>query len=326
MRRWIIVLFLAIPFATILSLQGSLSAQTPPSPEQKIAAQVNGKTITYQELDNEFHARTRVPFEKVQDDPDAQKVRKQILEQIIDEELLMREVERQKMRVTPEMVDERFKNIRDRFPSEEAFNQALNSRGVTVEKLRDNIHKGLLRQQIIDEEVSQKVSVSPEESQSFFQEHKDDYVQEEAVHARHILFRVAADASPEDDHKAKDRANAVLTKAKKGDDFARLAQEFSEGPTKEKGGDLGYFGRGKMVKPFEDAAFKLKAGEISDPVRTRFGYHIIKVEDRKEAKHLSYEEAQDQVRQKVTEEKAIALYREYIATLRAQVTVTVNLK
>ena len=239
MRRWIIVLFLAIPFATILSLQGSLSAQTPPSPEQKIAAQVNGKTITYQELDNEFHARTRVPFEKVQDDPDAQKVRKQILEQIIDEELLMREAERQKMRVTPEMVDERFKNIRDRFPSEKAFNQALDSRGITVEKLRDNITKGLLRQQIIDEEVLQKVSVSPGESQSFFQEHKDDYVQEEAVHARHILFRVAADASPEDDHEAKDRANAVLTKAKKGDDFAKLAQEFSEGPTKEKGGDLG---------------------------------------------------------------------------------------
>lgn len=326
MRRWVILLCLAMLFGTMLALQGSVLAQTPPSPEPKVAAQVNGKTITYQELDNEFHARTRVPFEKVQDDPDAQKVRNQILEQLIDEELLMREAERQKLRVTSEMVDDRFKNIRGRFPSEEAFNQALSSRGITAEKLRDNIHKGLLRQQIIDQEVLQKISVSPEESKSFFQEHKDDYVQEEEVHARHILFRVAADASPEDDHEAKDRANTVLTKAKKGDDFARLAQEFSEGPTKEKGGDLGYFGRGKMVKPFDDAVFELKVGQISDPVRTRFGYHIIKVEDRKEAKRLSYEEAQDQVRQKVTEEKAIALYREYIATLRKQATVSIDLK
>lgn len=326
MRRWIIVLLLALPFGTLLSLHESVSAQTPPSSGQKIAAQVNEKAITYQELDNQFHARTRVPFEKVQDDPDAQTVRKQILEQLIDEELLMREAERQKLRVTSEMVDERFKNIRDRFPSEEAFNQALSSRGITAEKLRDNITKGLLRQQIIDQEVLQKVSVSPEELQSFFQEHKDDYMQEEAVHVRHILFRVAADASPEDDQKAKDRASTVLAKAKKGDDFAKLAQQFSEGPTKERGGDLGYFGRGKMVKPFDDAAFKLKVGQVSDPVRTRFGYHIIKVEDRKEAKRLSYEEAQDQVRQKVTEEKAIALYREYVKTLRSKATVTINLK
>lgn len=326
MRRWIILLFLAISFGTMLALQGSVLAQTPPSPEPKVPAQVNGKTITYQELDNEFHARTRVPFEKVQDDPDAQKVRKQILEQLIDEELLLREAERQKLRVTSEMVDDRFKNIRGRFPSEEAFNQALSSRGIAAEKLRDNIHKGLLRQQIIDQEVLQKVSVSPEESRSFFQEHKDDYVQEEEVHARHILFRVAADASPEDDHKTKDRANAVLTKAKGGDDFAKLAQEFSEGPTKEKGGDLGYFGRGKMVKPFDDAVFELKVGQISDPVRTRFGYHIIKVEDRKEAKRLSYEEAKDQVRRKVFEEKAIARYREYVTTLRNQATVSIDLK
>lgn len=326
MRRYITVLSPLLLLGMMLSLQGSISAETPPSPQQKIAAHVNGKTITYQDLDTEFRARTQVPFETVQDDPRAQTLRKQILEQLIDEEILLGEAKRRKFQVTAEMVDERIENIRSRFPSEEAFTQALSSRGITTGTLKAHIHEGLLRQQIIDQEVLQKVSVSPEELQSFFQEHKDDYVQEEAVHARHILFRVAADASPEDNEKVQNRATAVLAKAKKGEDFAKLAAEFSEGPTKDRGGDLGYFGRGKMLKPFEEAAFKLKAGEISDPVRTRFGYHIIKVEERKEAKRLSYEEAEGQVRQKVTEEKAIALYREYVTTLRSKAKVTVNLQ
>lgn len=326
MRRYIAVLSPLLLLGMMLSLRGPASAETPAAAEQKTAAQVNGKTITYRDLDTEFHARTQVPFETVQDDPRAQTLRKQILEQLIDEEILLGEANRRKLQVTAAMVDERFEHIRSRFPSEEAFDQALSSRGITTQKLKANIHEGLLRQQIIDQEVLQKVSVSPEELQSFFREHKDDYVQEEAVHARHILFRVATDASPEDDQKAQNRATAVLAKAKKGEDFAKLAAEFSEGPTKDRGGDLGYFGRGKMVKAFEDAAFKLKVGEISDPVRTRFGYHLIKVEDRKDAKRLSYEEAEGRVKQKVTEEKAIALYRKFVTTLRSKAKVTVNLE
>ena len=326
MKRYVAVLSPLLLLGMMLSFQGPVSAETPLPPEQKIAAQVNGKTITYQDLDTEFHARTQVTFETVQDDPRAQTLRKQILEQLIDKEILLGEARRQKLQVTAEMVDERFEHIRSRFPSEEAFNKALGARGITTQELKANIHAGLLQQQIVDQEILQKVSVSPEELQSFFREHQDDYVQEEEIHVRHILFRVAADASPEDDQKAQNRATAVLARAKKGEDFAKLAAEFSEGPTKDRGGDLGYFGRGKMVKPFEDAAFKLKVGEISDPVRTRFGYHIIKVEDRKEAKRLSYEEAEGQVRQKVTEEKAIALYKEYVTTLRSKAKVTVNLQ
>ena len=326
MKRWMYVLYLALACGAMVSLQGSVSGEAPPSPEQKIAARVNGSIITYQDLDSEFRARAQVSFETVQDDPRAQAARKQLLEHLIDEQLLLAEAERQKLQVTTAMVDERYDNIRSRFPSEEAFNQALSSSGITAQKLKVNIRQGLLRQQVIDQEVFQKVSVSPEELRSFFREHKDDYVQEEAVHARHILFRVAADASPEDDQKAKARAMAVLAKAKKGDDFAKLAQEFSEGPTKDTGGDLGYFSRGKMLKPFEDAVFKLKVGEISDPVRTTFGYHIIKVEDRKEAKRLTYEEAEGQVRERVTEEKAMAAYRQYVTTLRSKAKVSVNLE
>ena len=326
MRRWMYALSLALTCGAMVSLLGSASAEPPPSPEQEIAARVNGSIITYQDLDSEFRARTRVSFETVQDDPRAQAARKQLLEHLIDEQLLLAEAEKQKLRVATATVDERFDNIRSRFPSQEAFNQALSSSGITAQKLKANIRQGLLRQQVIDQEVLQKVSVSPEELRSFFDEHKDDYVQEEAVHARHILFRVAADASPEDDQQAKTRAMDVLAKAKKGDDFAKLAQEFSEGPTKDTGGDLGYFSRGKMLKPFEDAAFQLKVGEISDPVRTTFGYHIIKVEDRKEAKRLTYEEAEGLVRERVTEEKAMVAYRQYVTILRSKAKVSVNLQ
>lgn len=326
MRRRIYVLSFTLLFGGMVSPHGAESAEAPAPPEENIAARVNGSSITYQDLDGEFRSRTRVSFETVQDDPRAQAARKQLLEQLIDEHLLLAEAERRKFQVTTAVVDERVENIRKRFPSEEVFNQALSSSGMTLQKLKENIRQGLLRQQVIDQEVLQKVSASPEELQSFFREHKDDYVEEETVHAKHILFRVAADASPEDEKKAQARAMAVLAKAKKGEDFAKLAQEFSEGPTKDRGGDLGYFGRGKMVKPFEDAAFKLKAGQISDPVRTTFGYHIIKVEDRKEAKRLTYEEAEDQVKERVTEEKAMTIYRQYVHTLRGKAKVTVYLQ
>jgi parvulin-like peptidyl-prolyl isomerase len=105
-----------------------------------------------------------------------------------------------------------------------------------------------------------------------------------------------------------------------------LATEYSDGPTKAKGGDLGYFGRGKMLKPFEEAAFKLKVGEISDLVRTQFGYHIIKAEGRREAKQTSFAEAKDQVREDLTREKTHTRYQDYLKDLRQKAKLTVNLK
>jgi len=320
--------FVVLALALALGLMGSpwsLASAAPPS-AQDAAAQVNGKKITYQELNGEFLARTRVPFDKVQDDPQAQQARKELLQQLIDGELVLEQAERQKVTVTPQSVDEQVKSIRARFPSDEAFTQALGASGLTPEGLKANIKKGMLRQQILNKEVLEKVAVSPKELETYFNEHKDTYVQEEAVHARHILIKVAPDASPEDDQKAKERAKAVLAKAKKGEDFSKLAAQYSEDSSKDSGGDLGYFGRGRMVKPFEEAAFALKAGQISDPVRSQFGYHIIKVEARREAKRLSLAEAKEWVEKDLTREKARVRYGEYVAGLREKAKITVNLK
>ena len=113
------------------------------------------------------------------------------------------------------------------------------------------------------------VVISDEEVESYYEESIDVYQQEQQVKARHILFKFDAETPEEEEEKVKERALSVLEKARAGEDFADLAKEYSEGPTGEQGGDLGYFSSGDMVKPFEDAAFGLKKGEISDLVKTQ---------------------------------------------------------
>ena len=140
-----------------------------------------------------------------------------------------------------------------------------------------------------------RISITEKEIQSFYEYNSEVYNQPKQIKARHILFELAEDASKETEEKVRKTAEAVLAKARKGEDFAKLAAAYSSGPSKSKGGDLGYFKKGQMTPAFEEAAFALKNGEISDLVRTPFGYHIIKVEDIKEARTQPLEEVHDQI-------------------------------
>ncbi len=144
------------------------------------------------------------------------------------------------------------------------------------------------------------VSVSDDEIAEYYDEHPDEFQNPKTVEARHILIKVEPEASPEDVAQAKTRIEAVLQQARDGQDFAELAKAYSEGPSKDKGGHLGTFRRETMVKPFSDKAFSMKAGEISEPVKTRFGWHIIKVEKVNEANTTSLADATARIRQKLT--------------------------
>jgi peptidyl-prolyl cis-trans isomerase D len=141
-----------------------------------------------------------------------------------------------------------------------------------------------------------QMKVSEDQIKEYYEDNLDTFKEKRQVKARHILFMLAENASKEDEEKVKQKALSVQQQAKAGADFSELAKKNTEDPSgKENGGDLGYFSAGQMVKPFEDAAFKLKKGEISDLVRTPFGYHIIKVEDVKEAKTKTLDEVRGQI-------------------------------
>jgi len=142
------------------------------------------------------------------------------------------------------------------------------------------------------EDYKEGIDIGEDEIRYYYDSHIDEYEHPESVHARHILL------------KTEEEAKNVLEKARAGEDFAELAKQFSTGPTKDTGGDLGSFERGRMVQEFEDAAFALEAGGISDVVKTQFGYHVIKVEERKEPYTEEFDSVREDVKKKLLIENA----------------------
>jgi peptidyl-prolyl cis-trans isomerase D len=151
------------------------------------------------------------------------------------------------------------------------------------------------------------VAVKDDELQDYYDTYKEEFNTPKTVEARHILIKVGQKADAEAVEKAKTKALDILKKAREDKDFAELAKQYSEGPTKVKGGYLGAFKYEDMVKPFSDKAFSMNAGEISDPVRTQFGWHIIKVDKINEASTVSFDKAKQQIQKKITAEKAQSL-------------------
>ncbi len=149
-----------------------------------------------------------------------------------------------------------------------------------------------------------KVEISDNEIQEYYNFNSDEFQNPKTVEARHILIKVAKDAPPEKVDEARKRIEDILQKARGGQNFAELAKQYSEGPTKDKGGYLGTFRKDSMVKPFADKAFSMKAGEISEPVRTQFGWHLIEVEKVNEAGKTPLADAKEGIRKKLADQRA----------------------
>jgi peptidyl-prolyl cis-trans isomerase D len=154
------------------------------------------------------------------------------------------------------------------------------------------------------ERYRSKVSVSDQEIRDYYNENQEEFKTPKTVEARHILIKLDRNAPSEDVEKARKKALNILKMAREGKKFDELAKKYSEGPTRDRGGYLGTFKREAMVRPFADKAFSMKAGEISEPVRTQFGWHIIKVEKVNQASVLPYDEAKKKIQQKLIESKA----------------------
>jgi peptidyl-prolyl cis-trans isomerase C len=194
-----------------------------------------------------------------------------------------------------------------------------------VKNKLDEAKTFILAQEYVMKEIEKKINVTDDEVKAYFEKNKAEFSEPESVKASHILVKVPQDA----DEKAWKDAEAKIKDIKKkldgGADFAKLAQEMSDDPgSKAKGGDLGFFSKGRMVPEFEAAAFALKPGEVSQPVKTPFGYHLIKVVEKKDAHEKSFDEVKDQVKQNLLNQKRREALDAMLLNLKKQYPVKIN--
>jgi len=212
-----------------------------------------------------------------------------IADQLIDAKLLLTKAKDDKIKVEDAEIDKALENIKGNYETEEAFTAALEGSGDNLEKLKDRIFDSLALQKFIEETFVQKVEVSDEDAEKYYTENKEKFVSEKKVHALHILFK------PENLEGAKKVKQLLVD----GADFAEMAKEYSECPSKDNGGDLGFFGKGQMVPEFEQASFEAEIDAISEPVKTQFGYHIIKVTEQSKAGNLEFDEVKDNLKNQI---------------------------
>ena len=219
-----------------------------------------------------------------------------ILDQLIDGELLFQAAEKGGYAAAKEDIDGAFAELSGRYDDPKEFQAEMEKRGFTESTLRANISKQLSIQKYIQETIVPQAVVPEDAVRQAYDQNPQNFTSQEEVKASHILINSAEADPQEKKDEALKRAREIAAKANAdGADFAELARTYSEGPSAPSGGDLGFFGRNRMVKPFEEAAFSMKVNEVSDPVLTQFGYHIIKVTDRKESSTVSFEEVKEKL-------------------------------
>ncbi len=212
------------------------------------------------------------------------------LDNIIDRQLLFLAAQKGSMMPDTSEVTQQLQMLKQRFGTPERFQGWLATQGMTEAQARTEITTDLAIQKYLVANVSDTSKVTSEQAHAYYDAHPEVFTPGEQVHARHILVKVDPSATPEQKAAARRKAERLLARVKAGEDFATVAKDSSDDASAARGGDLGEFGRGQMVAPFDAAVFQLQPGQISDIVETQFGYHIIKCEERKEAKVVPYDD------------------------------------
>ena len=187
---------------------------------------------------------------------------------------------------------------------------------LTEAEVREQIQRGIAIRELIDKKFANKIVITEEETKDYYTDNPQLFKKPAQVKASHILIKVEPTADDAKKAAAGKKIEEIQQKLKEGGEFAELAKEYSEGPSSTKGGDLGYFQRGQMVKAFEDTAFSMKADEVSGRVETRFGYHLIKVYDKKPAQTLAYADVKNKIAQRLKQEKVEKDATRYVETLK----------
>jgi peptidyl-prolyl cis-trans isomerase C len=299
-------IFWALVTALTLALVACLSATGESQPSQDKVAVVNGSVITRADFDREMRSALGRLSSTGEPVPQAQlsQLKEEVFKKLIGRELLYQESQKKGVKVNEAAINEQLVMLKKRFPGEAEFKKMLSQMNLSEVDVKSQFERSLAIQEFIDKQFVQKVTVSDKEVRAYYDSNPVYFKQAEQVRASHILVSVDPKKDPSQKAESRKKIEDIQQRLKKGEDFSALAKEYSQCPSGSQGGDLGYFQRGQMVKPFEQAVFALKPGEVSDIVETKFGYHLIRLTDKKPEGVVPYEQIKDRIGQYLKQEKA----------------------
>lgn len=320
----------------ILSVACGLARSAEPNaPDQttsdSVAVTVNGHDIYESQIEEELKPQLERMSKQLPPalvEQNKKRLRTQTLERMVVEELLDEQIKKADITVIEEDVNNQLKQMasQQRPPlSMEDFKAMIEAYGRSFDEVKQRIKRGLSYQKLLEAKWAGKINVTEEDAQKYYSENKRRFETPEQVRASHILITPDTTDLNSDPNqakaKAKEKAEDLLKQIKEGADFAELAKANSACPSAAKGGDLDFFRRGQMVGPFEKAAFELDVGQISDVVETRFGYHIIKVTDKKQASTKTFDQAKDDIINTLKQTKQSEFAKTYIDSLKADASI-----
>lgn len=302
-------LFLALVMVAVLAFSAAGCSQ------KDVAATVNGEDITLEQLDEQVE-QLKEQYPQMFEGPDAEgrliDFKQRLLDNLINQELVRQAAEEQGVKVSESDVDEQLETLRAGFQDEAQFEQAIESAGMTVDGLREQIREQLLTSKLI-ESLTPDSDVSDAEISAYYEDNKQQFFQQDAKRTAHILFK------PED----KEQAEQVLKEVNGGGDFASLAKQYSvDTATAAKGGDLGWPST-PFVAEFQEAVDKLDKGEVSKLVKTPYGWHIITVTDERESAQQDLSEVSDQIRQILVQQRRADAYQKFLDELREKAEIVI---
>jgi peptidyl-prolyl cis-trans isomerase C len=292
-------------------------------PGQKVLAVVNGTQVLEKDLQMTIQEMRRQFGEKAitQDSPEV--LRRKALEQFLAVELLYQEGRTLGLKDVDTQVEAMWSGAEKQAGDPEKFAAQLAKDGLSPDQAKENIRKNIYVRAVVTQKIVPTIKVEEAELLAAYQAQQDQYRHGELIGARHILIKVPPKASEADKKQAREKIEGIHRELLAGKDFQETAQALSDCPSKSRGGDLGYFGKGRMVPEFEKAAFGLKEGEISPVVETQFGFHVIQVYGKKPPGVTPFEEVKKQVEAKVKNEKFNEAVSGYVGGLRKKAKVEI---
>ncbi len=315
--------------AACIAAAGSAGAEVRKTmePANDRIATVNGVAIERADFDQEVLSveKTVLAGGKPLTCGQVASIRSSVAESMIRREALYQGGRKAGIKPDQSAVDREIALLRQQFPNEVEYRNELTRRSMSEQSLRAHLERNSVLQQYVDKQFAAKAAVTDAEMTGYYEGHVDLFRQPVLSRVSHILIQVDAKADDAKKQEARRKAEQILKDLKKGRDFAAMAREQSDGPTRTSGGDLGYIRPGQLEPKLDEAVFRLKSGETSEIIETAYGFHIFKVSDRKQESIMAYDTVKEQIRQRMIQEKAAQEADQYAKKLRDQATVEIFL-